>query len=164
MYLTPNRMAPKATSSTAASARSSIPNSRRFQAAEGTRLDCANKASGTKSAQYFRPCARRTVKKETPPRLQARQETPAASIDHLVGTSEQCRRHVQSQLFRGLEVDGQFEFGGLVKRDLAGIGTAQYGVDVVRYPLVQLHQVERVGHQTAGFAQCEKLINGRKPA
>ena len=36
------------------------------------------------------------------------------SFDHLVGAAEQRQGHGQAERFSGLEVDDQFEFGGLL--------------------------------------------------
>jgi hypothetical protein len=37
-------------------------------------------------------------------------------LDHLVGAGDQQRRHDEANGSRGLEIDDQFEFGGLLDR------------------------------------------------
>src|SRR6202035_4695865 len=46
-----------------------------------------------------------------------------ALLDHLVGHGEECRAHGDAQRLRGLEVDGEREFGRLHDRQVTGILT-----------------------------------------
>ena len=55
-------------------------------------------------------------------------------FDHLVGSGQQRLRHREAERARRLQVDRQFVPGVLVKRNIAGIGAAQDGVDVLRRP------------------------------
>jgi hypothetical protein len=77
---------------------------------------------------------------ETVPPSAVRNPTP--SFDHLLGRGEQRWRHAERQRLRCFQVEGQFEFGGLVERNVAGIGAVENGVDVIGRALEQLRQIE----------------------
>src|SRR5205807_342167 len=49
----------------------------------------------------------------------------AHSLDHLIGGGEQRRRHGETQRPRGLEIDGEIEFGRLLDRELGHLGALQ---------------------------------------
>ena len=44
-----------------------------------------------------------------------------SSLDHLVGASEQRRRHGEAESFRSLQVDHQFELRRLLDRQVRGL-------------------------------------------
>ena len=52
-------------------------------------------------------------------------------LDHLVSASEYRLRDRQPGRFRGLEVDDKLEFGGLLHRQVTGLGSLQDAVDVI---------------------------------
>jgi hypothetical protein len=43
---------------------------------------------------------------------------PTHSLDHLVGATEQRQRHGEAERFRGLEIDDQLDFRGLLDRQI----------------------------------------------
>jgi hypothetical protein len=45
-----------------------------------------------------------------------------ASFDHLVGAGEKRRRDLDTERFRGLEIDGKQEFGGLLNWKVGRFG------------------------------------------
>src|SRR5207253_5013393 len=47
------------------------------------------------------------------------------SFDHLVGAGGEPGRHVETKRFGGFEVDREFEFGGLIDRQVGGQGTVE---------------------------------------
>src|SRR5262249_38912179 len=50
---------------------------------------------------------------------------PPRLLDHLIGQEEQGRGQRQPERLGGLEVDDQLELGGLLHRQLGGVGTFQ---------------------------------------
>jgi hypothetical protein len=55
-----------------------------------------------------------------------------ALLDHLVGVGQQRGRDGEVEHSGGLEVDHQFEFGGLLDRQVARFGALENSVDVAR--------------------------------
>ena len=51
-------------------------------------------------------------------------------FDHLVGAGEQRRRHFQAKRLGGLEIDGQFVFGGHLHRQVGRLLAPENAVDV----------------------------------
>src|SRR5450759_1632392 len=56
--------------------------------------------------------------------------TKVVSLNHLVGADEQRRRDVDAELFRRLEIDYQFELGGLHHRQFRGLFALQDASDI----------------------------------
>ena len=46
-------------------------------------------------------------------------------LDHLVGKRQQPIRHIQAERLRGLEIDDQLQFRGLLYRQVAGLFTLE---------------------------------------
>src|SRR5262245_16849554 len=83
-------------------------------------------ASTSKSSSFHSPDEREAgarLRNVTSPSLRSR--CGAASFDHLVGDREQLGRHVEAERIGGLEVDHQFEFGGLLDREVGRIGAVE---------------------------------------
>jgi hypothetical protein len=51
-------------------------------------------------------------------------------FDHLVGTGEQWRRHVEAERLGGSQIDDEIEFGRLLYRQISRFGTSQYPVNI----------------------------------
>src|SRR5207247_7080089 len=54
--------------------------------------------------------------------LAARPPMICVLLDHLVGASEQVRRYLQPESFRGLEIDDELQLCRLLNRQIAGFG------------------------------------------
>ena len=59
-----------------------------------------------------------------------RDELAALSFDHLVGTREQRFWQVEAECLRGLEVDHQLEFGGLLHRQVGWLLALEDAPDI----------------------------------
>src|SRR6266702_2807295 len=89
-------------------------------------------------------------------RLVPRTVSCVAAIDRLYSTTlsavaSSVAGTTSPSALAGFEVDRQFKFGNLIKRNISGMGAAKDGVDVASHPLGQLLQVEGVSHQAAGI-------------
>ena len=49
----------------------------------------------------------------------------AYSFDHLVGELLELQRNLEAERLGGLEVDDQFELGGLLDREVDGLGSLE---------------------------------------
>src|SRR4030095_2798374 len=74
-----------------------------------------------------------------------------ASLDHLVGASEQRRGHLEAEHLGGRQIDDEFELGRLLDRNFAWLRTAQNLVNIVRGAPILVREVCSIGHQTSGF-------------
>ena len=52
-------------------------------------------------------------------------------FDHLVGATNQRRRQIEAKRFRSLRIDGQLEFGRLIKGDVSRISAFENLIDEV---------------------------------
>src|SRR5262249_46531142 len=72
------------------------------------------------------------------------------SFDHLVGAQQQCRGKVDTERFRGREIDGEIELDRILNRKVAGFHTTQNLVHVDRCAPKLVDVARRIRHETAG--------------
>src|SRR6516225_1370753 len=72
-------------------------------------------------------------------------------------------RHLEPQRLRGLEVDHQLEFGGLLDGQIRWFSAFQNPVYVIRHATEQIGQVRPVGHQSSRLYKLPNVIEGWQP-
>src|SRR5258708_13769836 len=75
----------------------------------------------------------------------------AWSLDHLVGTREQRRRHSETERLRGCKIDDEIEFRGLLDRDVGRLRPAQNLIDIFGSAPEETREVWSIGHQASRF-------------
>src|SRR5436189_1662031 len=55
----------------------------------------------------------------------------AHSLDHLVGASDEHRRHVEAERLGGGQIDNEIEFGRLLDRKIARLCTTKNFIDIL---------------------------------
>src|SRR5499433_3239642 len=86
-------------------------------------------------------------------------EPPFTSFDHLVGAGEQCGRHIETERSGGFEVHYQFEFGGLLDGQVAGLGSPKNLVHIRGGASAIVPNVRSVGHETSRIDEDPILVN-----
>ena len=80
-------------------------------------------------------------------------------FDHPVRPLEKRRRDRQAERLGGLEVDGEVELGGLLNREISGLGAPEYLVHMRRGTPNHLGLVGPVGHEPACLHVPRKNAN-----
>jgi hypothetical protein len=75
------------------------------------------------------------------------QEAPL--LNHVVGAGEQRGRDVEAERFRGLEIDNQLVFGGLLHGQVGWFGALENLVDVESRAPMEVIDVRTITHETA---------------
>src|SRR5262245_49984222 len=91
--------------------------------------------------------------------MNARRLMAARSFDHLVGESEQRRRDFQAERLGGLEIDNQFEAGGLLDGQIRRLRTLEDFVHVRSRPSVHLSEVRSIRDEATGFCKVSQSIH-----
>jgi hypothetical protein len=72
-----------------------------------------------------------------------------SSFDHLVGALQQRRRHFDAKRLCGLQIDHQFELGGLLDRQVGRVRTLENLVDENGGPTIEISNIRSVGQKEA---------------
>src|SRR5262249_59682640 len=86
--------------------------------------------------------------------------TRFTSVDHLVSTGEQRRRHSKSEHPRGLMVDDQLQLARLYDRKVRRFGTLQDAAGINTYLTIRISDVASVAHQPASLGIFTPRIGG----
>src|SRR5258705_8093099 len=93
---------------------------------------------------------------------QAPQQTTAL-FDHLVGALQQRCRHFDAKRLCGLQIDHQFELGGLLDRQVGRVRTLEYLVDENVGPTIKISNIRSVGQKEARLRQLSLERGGWQP-
>src|SRR5215813_7819882 len=96
----------------------------------------------------------------TKPRFSAPARRRAASLDHLVGAGEQCRRHVEAERHGRLEVDHKLILGWRLHREVAWLLALKDAVDVACGAPVLIDAMRAVRHQATGVDEDTSGVDG----
>ena len=77
--------------------------------------------------------------------------TKIVLFDHLVGACEERGRHGQAKRLGGLEIDHEFEFGGLLDRKIGGLCPLEDLIDILRSTAEGICEAGPVGDEAAGL-------------
>src|SRR4030095_301648 len=83
--------------------------------------------------------------------------------DSLPISQQHCRSYRESQSFRGLEVDGDFEFSGLLYRNVAGLGALEYLIDKGCSTAEEIPHTLHVAQETTGLRKLRQGPKCRQP-
>ena len=84
------------------------------------------------------------------------------SLDHLVGSREQCRRNFEAQRLTGRKIDDEIEFGRLLHRKISGLSAPKYFVDVAGGTPRQISEICLIRHERAGGHIFSKSMKRRQ--
>src|SRR5882672_10530190 len=87
----------------------------------------------------------------------------AALLDYLIRPLEERLRDRQAKGLRGLEVDHRLVLGGLLDRQIAGLGAFEDLIHVGGRSPKQVRIARRIGHESPGLHYLAVWVHGRQP-
>src|SRR5215831_8040115 len=87
------------------------------------------------------------------------QKRTFASFDQLVGAGEYLRRNCEAKHLRCLEVDHEFEFGGLFDRQICRSHAVEYLIHVFSRPTPNDIEIGSIRHEPANLREQPKGIH-----
>src|SRR5215471_19081330 len=87
----------------------------------------------------------------------------SCSFDHLVGTSEQGRRHFEAERPRSLEIGKQLNFCDLLDRQVGRLLALEDAASVRSRHPVRIQSTASVAHKAAGQREVATLVDCRDP-
>src|ERR1035437_3041340 len=97
---------------------------------------------------------------DVPLTTDAPQQT-ASLFDHLVGAGNDLRWHCEIECLGGLEVDYQFDFVGLLDRQVAGLFALENPAGINAHNTICVNNTGSVTYQAAGCGELRILIDRR---
>src|SRR5262245_9649596 len=79
--------------------------------------------------------------------------TLSASLDYLIGASDERIRNVETERSRGLEIDAQLDFPTLLDWQFAGLFTFKNSSDVDACHAIAVGDTATIAHQTASHSE-----------
>src|SRR5438128_9673344 len=80
-------------------------------------------------------------------------------FDHLVGAAEQRDREREPQGLGGFEIDNQFDFRGLLHREVAWLLAFENSTDVNAHLSIGVYKTGSVAHQAADRGEVSPLVD-----
>ena len=74
-------------------------------------------------------------------------------FDDFVGAGEQRGRHVDAEHLGGLQIDDELESGGLLHRQIGGLGAFDDATGIAANSAINVGEVGSVAHQAADFRE-----------
>src|SRR5262245_60698166 len=83
-------------------------------------------------------------------------------FDNLVSAYDERFRDGQANRLGSDQVDNEIEFGGLLKRNVRGLGATEDFVDEIGGATPQVRLTWSIGHQTSRFDVLPSALDGRQ--
>src|SRR5215475_9810203 len=96
-------------------------------------------------------------------RLNAAQQKKKPLFDHFVGAGEQRGRYCEIKRLRGLEIDDELKFGGLLNRELVRFSSLENTINISRSLLPQGVIVDPIRNQPAVRHKKAIGVDRRQP-
>src|SRR5690348_13221696 len=99
-----------------------------------------------------------TLLVEEPKSAKGQKQKPPASFDYLVGACKQGGWHFEAERLGNLEVDDQFELGGLLDRQVGGLYALEDLIDEAGGTVVEIRIVHAVAQQPAQLHELARRV------